>query len=434
MAVKKGYKQTEVGLIPQDWHELNISDVTTKVGSGITPTGGDANYKKYGRPFVRSQNVGWGRLLLDDLAFIDDKLHSTFASSETCEGDVLLNITGASIGRSAVVDKFIAMGNVNQHVCILRPNRQRCNSKFLNGLLLSPIGQKQIDSFQAGGNRQGLNFGQIRAIKIPIPPTLAEQEAIAGALSDADAWIESLEQLIAKKRQIKQGAMQELLTGKRRLPGFEVKRGYMQTEVGVIPGDWDVRPLGKYATFKTGPFGSLLHQSDYVVGGVPVINPMQIIDGKIMPTPSMSISSRAATAMSAFRLSTGDVIIGRRGEMGRCAYVSPTDAGMMCGTGSMVVTCCSSLNGRFLQRVLSSSQIVKAIENASVGTTMVNINNRTLANLRIPLPAYTEQTAIATVLSDMDTEIESLESKLAKAREIKQAMMQELLTGRIRLV
>lgn len=215
--VKRGYKQSDLGLIPEDWQNLNVADVTTKVGSGITPKGGDANYRKHGRPFIRSQNVGWGRLLLDDLAFIDDNMHSTFASTETCEGDVLLNITGASIGRSAVVDRFIAKGNVNQHVCILRPKRQLCNSKFLNGLLLSPICQKQIDSFQAGGNRQGLNFGQIRALKIPLPSTLAEQQAIASVLSDMDTDIYSLESKLAKAREIKQGMMQELLTGRIRL-------------------------------------------------------------------------------------------------------------------------------------------------------------------------------------------------------------------------
>lgn len=95
------------------------------------------------------------------------------------------------------------------------------------------------------------------------------------------------------------------------------RAGYKQTEVGVIPEDWEISKLGTHVTFKTGPFGSALHQSDYVDGGVPVINPMQIVDGKIQPTPSMAITEQAARKLSEFRLSAGNVVIGRRGEMGR---------------------------------------------------------------------------------------------------------------------
>jgi type I restriction enzyme S subunit len=186
-------KQTEAGVIPTDWTATTIGDVAIKVGSGVTPRGGSDNYREYGRPFVRSQNVGWGHLLLDDLAFITDQVHKTFAATELMVADVLLNITGASIGRSAIATAELEGGNVNQHVCIIRTDGTRTSSKFINSLLLSAVGQRQIDSFQAGGNREGLNFGQIRSMKIPLPPTLAEQEAIAAALSDADGLIESLE-------------------------------------------------------------------------------------------------------------------------------------------------------------------------------------------------------------------------------------------------
>jgi len=103
-----------------DWFECELGAKAIKVGSGITPTGGDKNYKLAGRPFVRSQNVGWGTLLLDDVVYIDAKTHSTFDSTEIKQHDVLLNITGASIGRSAVADARIIGGNVNQHVCIIR--------------------------------------------------------------------------------------------------------------------------------------------------------------------------------------------------------------------------------------------------------------------------------------------------------------------------
>ena len=210
--------------------------------------------------------------------------------------------------------------------------------------------------------------------------------------------------------------------------------GYKQSEVGFIPDDWYSETLGNHATFKTGPFGSLLHRSDYVDSGIPIVNPMQIIDGTLVPTQSMTISEAAAKRLSMFRLSSGDVVIGRRGDMGRCAYVRPENDGWLCGTGSMIICCRSSLNSRYLQRVLSSPQIIAAIESASVGTTMINLNNSTLRKLQIPLPpTLHEQEAIAGALSDADAWIESLEQLIAKKRQIKQGAMQELLTGKRRL-
>ena len=215
---------------------------------------------------------------------------------------------------------------------------------------------------------------------------------------------------------------------------MEVSPGFRKTEVGLVPQDWVVAKLGTRAKFRTGPFGSALHQSDYVDGGIPVINPMQIVDGKLLPTASMAISEEAARKLSDFRLSAGDVVIGRRGEMGRCAFVESEANGWLCGTGSMIIRVAPSLDARFIQRVLSSPPVVAAIENSSVGSTMINLNQSTLANLFVPLPASkSEQEAIAGALSDADALIKSLEKLVAKKRHLKQGAMQELLTGKRRL-
>jgi len=159
--------------------------------------------------------------------------------------------------------------------------------------------------------------------------------------------------------------------------GAEIPKGYKLTEVGVIPEDWQVSKLGAHTTFKTGPFGSALHQSDYVDGGVPVINPMQIVDGRIQATTSMAITEQAARKLSEFRPSEGNIVIGRRGEMGRCAFVRSEEEGWLCGTGSMIIRTGPSLDARFIQRVLSSPPIIAEIENASVGSTMINLNQGT---------------------------------------------------------
>ncbi|PZR23739.1 MAG: restriction endonuclease subunit S [Citrobacter freundii] len=192
-----------------EWTLELLENKTNKIGSGVTPKGGDKNYKKNGRPFIRSQNVGWGQLLLEDVVFIDEKLHSTFSATEINQDDVLLNITGASIGRCTVADSRIKGGNVNQHVCIIRTNRE-LNPFYLAQYLISKGGQNQIDSFQAGGNRQGLNFAQIRSFLIPLPPKYEEQCKIADCLFSIDRLIAVLVEKIEVLNAHKKGLMQQL--------------------------------------------------------------------------------------------------------------------------------------------------------------------------------------------------------------------------------
>lgn len=213
---------------------------------------------------------------------------------------------------------------------------------------------------------------------------------------------------------------------------MEVRLGYQQTDIGVIPRDWDVKSLGDCASFRTGPFGSALHKSDYIDGGVPVVNPMHINDGRIEPTRAMSITETAAKALADFRLKAGEVVIGRRGDMGRCAVVQPEQDGWLCGTGSMIVRG-RGIDEHFLQRVLSSPRAIASIEEASVGSTMVSLNQGTLARLKIQFPPITEQAAIAAALSDVDALLAGLDRLIAKKRDLKQAAMQQLLTGQTRL-
>lgn len=193
-----------------EWERASLGPITLKVGSGITPKGGQAIYKKVGRPFMRSQNVGWGELRLEDIAFIDERTHSGFAATEIQADDVLLNITGASIGRSAIADQRIVGGNVSQHVCIIRVDRRALTPGYLNQFLLGQEGQSQIDSFQAGGNRQGLNFDQIRSFQIPTPPELDEQERVADCLSSIDSLLFSADRRISELKALRSGLMQQL--------------------------------------------------------------------------------------------------------------------------------------------------------------------------------------------------------------------------------
>jgi len=333
-------------------------------------------------------------------------------------GSTLFLVRGSALYNEIRAGLVVKPVCFNQDVKALVPDSS-VEPKFLTYSLLGRA-EYLLKLVSTAGNSAGvLDTKLVQAFEIWLPPR-AEQRAIAGALGDVDALLGALDQLIAKKRDLKQAAMQQLLTGQTRLPGFH--------------SEWEVKRLGERANFRTGPFGSALHKSDYTDDGIPIINPMHIVDSRLVPSRTMTVTVSAAEALSDFRLESGDIIIGRRGDMGRCAVVQEDQSGWLCGTGSMIIRCADDAIPSFLQRVLSSPKAVAAIEDASVGTTMINLNQSVLNGLIIEFPSPDEQTAIAEVLTDMDAELAALEQRRAKTRALKQGMMQELLTGKTRLV
>jgi type I restriction enzyme S subunit len=210
------FKDSPVGRIPAEWDTVRIDEVVTKVGSGVTPKGGSKAYVSTGIPLIRSQNVHSDGLRLDNVSFITAEQHQKMKGSQLQANDVLLNITGASIGRCYyLADDFIE-GNVNQHVCIIRLKKHMVSHVFITLLLNGQLGQTQIMSLQAGGNREGLNFQQIREIKLPLPP-IVEQVKISNTLSSIERKIRIKESKLDAVIKIKKALMQDLLTGKVRV-------------------------------------------------------------------------------------------------------------------------------------------------------------------------------------------------------------------------
>jgi type I restriction enzyme S subunit len=283
-------------------------------------------------------------------------------------------------------------------------------------MLRSHVLRHQIERISFGSAQPQLTVGGINDLLIPLPRTLAEQETIAGALSDADAWIESLEQLIAKKRQIKQGAMQELLTGKRRLPGFS--------------GQWETKRLGDIALLRNGyPFKSDTYA---VLGSFKVVTIANVQDGRMEMAECNSLEILPRDLQVHHQLSVGDLLISMTGNVGRVCRVSHPNCLLNQRVGLVVPL---STSVEFLYNLLSQRFFLAAMARKAKGGAQGNLSKGDILEFEITIPnSLNEQQSIATVLSDMDTEIESLESKLGKAREIKQGMMQELLTGKIRLV
>jgi type I restriction enzyme, S subunit len=201
------------------WPHRKLRTMTVKIGSGITPKGGRSTYVVNGIPFLRSQNIHPTGIETDGLAFITPAQHQIMASSTTKSGDVLLNITGASIGRCCVLPRDFPEANVSQHVCIIRTNGE-LDPHFLAAFLNSDFGQKLISVCQAGGNREGLNYEQIGGFSVPAPP-LREQKRISVVSHTWNCAIEKLQALLIAKQKRFDGLRTRLLLRKSRFPQFQ---------------------------------------------------------------------------------------------------------------------------------------------------------------------------------------------------------------------
>ena len=375
MELKPGYKQTEVGVIPSDW------DVSTVGNLFRITAGGDVDRKRSQSFFDEVHRYPIYSNALTNLG-----LYGYCSYADHPKGSLTITARGMVGHANFRNHDYTAIGRV----LVLQPNVK------VAGVYFAELINNTINFADESTGVPQLTAPQISKYQLPVP-SFPEQQAIAEALSDADALIESLDQLIAKKRQIKQGAMQELLTGKRRLPGFG--------------GEWVIKRLGDVAEISK---GQLITESTAIPGDVPVIA------GGKKPAYFHNRANRTGKTIT---------ISGSGASAGYVAfYESPifaSDCSTIGGGGNYSV--------EFIYFVLLLNQEV--IYKAQTGGAQPHIHPDDLRPLMIHVPLdCSEQAAIATILSDMDTELAALESRLAKARQIKQGMMQELLTGRIRLL
>ena len=389
--MKPGFKQTEVGVIPEDWGVQQMGRI-----SSITT----------GRKDVNEGNPN------GEYPFFTCSRVHTFSNSHSFDTEAILIAGNGDVGNLhyyrgpfEAYQRTYVVHNFSVHVRYLW---HQLHYRLIESLGLGKIGSSI--PYIKKENLTGFSF--------PLPPTLAEQEAIASALGDADALIESLERLIAKKRDVKQGAMQELLTARRRLPGFN--------------GKWETKRLGEIGVFLK---GSGVKKDEAQDGTLPCIRYGEIYTTHEYIVRTFCSWISHSVALTATRLQSGDILFAGSGEtkeeIGKCAaFVGSEEA---YAGGDIVILRPFNSDSCFLGYYLNSVPINKQKASMGQGDAIVHIGTQSLASIAVVLPSPTEQTAIATVLSDMDAELAALEAKLAKARAIKQGMMQELLTGRIRL-
>jgi type I restriction enzyme S subunit len=397
MEVKTGYKQTEVGVIPEDWDTKPfsaLSDLIT-VGIVIKPT---QYYVKQGIPALRSANIREARIDSSDMVFISEKSNAQLAKSQLRAGDVVTVRTGYP-GTSTVVTPAYDGSNCID-LLITRPSKA-VSSEYLAFWINSPVGKYQVLRNQGGLAQQHFNVSELRNLVVALPP-LHEQKAIAEVLSKADALIECLERLIAKKHLLKRGVMQKLLRPK---------------------NGWEIKRLGGICEIAIGRTPSRLNSSFWGRG----YKWLSIADlrNKVVTESKEEITELAASKMQI--IPKGTLLMSFKLSIGRLCF-----AGCDLFTNEAI---CSfndlQANAEFLYYMLGRTDFSLYGKQAVKGYTL---NKESLKLVEVPLPSQAEQEAIAKVLSAMDAEIALLEAQLAKYRQIKQGLMQNLLTGRIRLV
>ena len=410
----KGYKQTEIGVIPEEWNIVVFSKCF-KILSNNTLSRAELNDEEglvknvhYGDILVKYGNVL--NCATEMLPYINDankKSNLMFLTN----GDLII----ADTAEDETVGKAVEIAKVGEQKVVSGlhtiPCRPISHDMFAEGWLGYYINHSiyhdQLLPFITGTKVSAVSKSAIARTLILVPP-LEEQKRIAEALSDVDSMISSLEKLITKKKAVKQGAMQELLTGKKRLPGFD--------------GEWTEVTMDSYVDFQVGfPFSSAYFNN--------ASKGVRLIKNRDLKSEDQIYYTTESYA-SEYVVENGDILVGMDGDFLPCRW-QKGKALLNQRVGRLLPK--KNLDGPFAYYALQKP--LAELQNGTGATTVKHLSHGDIKKLVVPMsPTIEEQTAIASILSDMDNEIEALEQKLEKTRQIKQGMMQQLLTGKIRLV
>ncbi|WP_221032893.1 restriction endonuclease subunit S [Actomonas aquatica] len=414
--MRPGYKQTEVGMIPEDWDLYNLVDLIDEsrgIRYGIVQPG---KFDPSGRFMVRGQDYSRGWVEPSELFRVSKEVEEPFKNARVKAGDVVITIVGASTGHLEVIPDWLDGANLTQTTARLAISPTRASGGFCKFFLQSSAGQRQVTNYLKGAAQPGLNCGDIEKFQIPLPPTLCEQRAIAEALSDMDGLLSGLDRLLAKKRDLKQAAMQQLLTAQTRLPGFR--------------GEWVTTSLGEISEIRDGT-----HQTPkYVPAGIPFYSVEHVTSGDFTNTKFISEAEHRFLTRS-FRIEKGDILMTRIGSVGDCKIVDwDVDASFYVSLALLKVH--PDFSAGFVAQYSNTNAFKQEVEINSLASAIPKkINLGPISNIKILLPpTKAEQTAIAEVLSEMDAELTALEARRTKTQALKQAMMHQLLTGQTRLV
>ncbi|MEY0273347.1 restriction endonuclease subunit S [Providencia rettgeri] len=431
--IPAGYKQTEVGVIPEDWEIFSL-------GQSIAKTQLGGNYKNSehdtGQPLIKMGNLDRGFVKLSKQEFI---IGNASESDLLNYGDVLFNTrnTLELVGKVAIWKNELPKAYFNSNLMRISFKEDLVSSNlFMNALMNSERFIKALSDIAIGTTSVAAIYNRdLFLIKVALP-TKKEQTAIANALSDVDALISELEKLIAKKQAIKTATMQQLLTGRTRLPQFALRedgtpKGTKPSELGEIPEDWEILGLG--ALFQPSVSKKPIKPKSLVS----FVGMQDVTEQAQLSTQHLLAIENVKSGFTYFE--RGDVLVAKITpcfENGKGCHTETlsTDIGFG-STEFHVLRATDNSDSRFIYYWSNRNVFRKSLESEMVGSAgHRRVPLSAIAKYTIPVPPKEEQTAIATILSDMDAEIQALEQRLGKTRQIKQGMMQELLTGKTRLV
>jgi type I restriction enzyme S subunit len=427
--MSNNFKQTAIGEIPEDWDVVKldqIADITD--GSHFSPKLDETgNYR-----IATVANIKGNSIDVKSCKKIS-KTDYELLVKNGCKpeiGDILFSKDG-TVGLSFSFKQQIDLVLLSS-IAIIRPQKD-LNSDYCSYVLKSPIVFKKITNNKRGTGLKRVILRDLKSTQIPLPPTIHEQQKIAEVLSTTDNAIQKTHEIIQKTQLLKNGLLHHLLTR-----GIGHNK-FKQTEIGEIPEEWEYGIIENFAntigdSVQTGPFGAQLHASDYVKDGVPLILIKNVFDGKIVDEDMPRISHKKAEELSRYRLKIGDIVFSRVGSVGRAAVVREREEGWLI-SGQMLRVRLDNprIENVFLGHVINTKWFKKALESKTVGATRKSINTNILRSLPLIVPPLPEQQKIAEILSTVDKKIELEMKRKGQFEQIKQGLMNDLLTGKKRL-
>ena len=435
------YKDSGVewlGEVPEHWELSRIGYLCGRIGSGKTPRGGSEVYTDNGVLFIRSQNVYDEGLRLEDVAFIDEHTDSEMAWSRVASGDVLLNITGASIGRTCIVPDDFPRANVNQHVCVLRAHDAAVRLT-LSLYLKSFFAKTQIELAQTGAARDGLNYSQISAIRIPIPP-VDERCSIAAFLDRETAKIDALtaeyRTLIDLLKEKRQGVISQAVT-KGLDPTVPMKDSGVEW-LGEVPEHWRVGKCGFYLAILSGfAFPSVGFSDDET--DTKLLRGINVGVSRLKWDETVYWQRSPDDGMEIYEMRADDLVIGMDrpliSEGIRVAKVKETDLPCLLLQRVASLKVGGQINADYLLGLLSSEMFVAHFSPDTTGVSVPHISPELISNFVIPVPPVTEQDAIVEIASietaKLDTLTAEAEQAIALLQERRTALISAAVTGKI---
>ncbi len=365
--------------VPENWSWVVMEAICGDFQYGYTEK---ASFEKIGPHFIRITDLGDG--IINDQSSpycrIDPDVYPRYKINQ---GDILIARMG-SVGENGLASHDID-GVFASYLIRLVP---RIPSAFVCTFLQSPLYWSQITDKSQGTTRLNVNANVLKKLMFPLPP-LAEQQRI----------VDRIESLFAKLDEAKEKA-QAVVDGYEERKAVILHKAFTGELIGL--SNRNTIPLETIVeTIRIGPFGSALHKEDYISEGVPVVNPKHIVNQMIVPDRNVTISGQKADELSNYRLKTGDIVMGRRGEMGRSAPVTEKENGWMCGTGSLIIRLLEGYDAAFYSQIIASQTSVQYLEENCVGSTMNNLNEKIVKNLPVPDYSKTEQRLTVTILSSL---------------------------------